>query len=325
MSTAGSCSYTYDNNDNLLVQKDGNGNRTVYEYNVRNLEISRQDAAEDAPNLTAPKETRRYHADGSLLEVVDRNGVSTTYRYDAFGRMTQENAGGNAKNYVYDTAGNVLITANGAEIVERTYDAEGRVTSKTASGMGTVTYEYDIPLGQGECAETMSTPDGVVTTTVYDGADRLESVTEPDGRKTVYTYDAAGNRKTMETWYGTELAEKRVYVYDERNCLLSETVDGKKCTSYEYDANGNLLKKVLGTEKTQTATGQAMTLAFDAEADVEPATGSAVELYAYDTYNRLTSYEGGDTYAEYGYNAEDYRCYKNVQENGFFDETYYLE
>ncbi len=28
--------------------------------------------------------------------------------------------------------------------------------------------------------------------------------------------------------------------------------------------------------------------------------------------------------AEYGYNAEDYRCYKNVQENGFFDETYYF-
>lgn len=51
----------------------------------------------------------------------------------------------------------------------------------------------------------------------------------------------------------------------------------------------------------------------------------AVELYTYDTYNRLISYEGGDTYAEYAYNAEDYRCYKNVQENGFFDETYYLE
>ncbi|MBP3567558.1 MAG: InlB B-repeat-containing protein, partial [Lachnospiraceae bacterium] len=81
--TGDTVEYTYDNNDNLLVQKDGNGNRTVYEYNVRNLEISRQDAAEDAPNLTAPKETRRYHADGSLLEVVDRNGVSTTYRYDA--------------------------------------------------------------------------------------------------------------------------------------------------------------------------------------------------------------------------------------------------
>ncbi len=129
----------------------------------------------------------------------------------------------------------------------------------------------------------------------------------------------------METWYGTELAEKRTYVYDERNCLLAETVDGTTNVSYEYDANGNLLKKVTGTERTQTATGQAMTLDFESEAAVETATGSAVELYTYDTYNRLISYEGGDTYAEYAYNAEDYRCYKNVQENGFFDETYYLE
>ena len=277
---------------------------------MRNLEISRQDVATgENPALANPKETRRYYADGTLWEVTDRNGVSTTYRYDAFGRLTEENAGGNGKSYTYDRAGNVLTAVNGEETITRTYDAEGRVLSKSDGHTGTVTYCYDIPLTNGEYREEMTTPDGVVTTTTfdavgrirevtdnagnsvqyvyhangsrlatvyadgtredycydaaqrvvlvkhtdtygtpldyyeyaydavgnlteeesnrgvttytYDAANRLESVTEPEGRTVSYTYDGAGNRKTMETWYGTELAEEREYQYDERNCLLS--------------------------------------------------------------------------------------------------------
>ncbi len=59
-------------------------------------------------------------------------------------------------------------------------------------------------------------------------------------------------------------------------------------------------------EDQETVTGGAIS---------ETISGSAIRYYTYDNFNRLTSYQSGDTFAFYTYDAEDYRITKQVMDS----------
>ena len=59
-------------------------------------------------------------------------------------------------------------------------------------------------------------------------------------------------------------------------------------------------------EDQETVTGGAIS---------ETISGSAIRYYTYDNFNRLTSYQNGDTFAFYTYDAEDYRITKQVMDS----------
>ena len=96
-----------------------------------------------------------------------------------------------------------------------------------------------IPLGQPESALRLKKPELASDRTVeyeYDALYRLvkETVTDDNGTTvTEYTYDRNSNRltKTMD-------GEITSYIYNELNQLVTETG-----IIYEYDLNGNLIKK----------------------------------------------------------------------------------
>ena len=62
----------------------------------------------------------------------------------------------------------------------------------------------------------------------------------------------------------------------------------------------------LSPEVQETVTGGAIS---------ETISGSAIRCYTYDNFNRLTSYQSGDTLAFYTYDAEDYRNTKQVMDS----------
>ncbi|MDE7300274.1 MAG: InlB B-repeat-containing protein, partial [Lachnospiraceae bacterium] len=220
--------YAYDGAGNRILQEDGAGNRIRYAYNVRNLQISRQDTGKRGEeDLSAPRETCTYTADGNPAVWTDRNGTEIVYQYDGLGRLISEQAGNDWKRYTYDISGNLLtaedgrteageaagnrtgssaadaITTDDVETTSRTYDAEGRVLTKTVSGIGTVIYQYDILSGGGRVSERSVAPDGSVTETTYDEAGRIASVSA-DGAETVhYLYNANGSRQATVYADGT--------------------------------------------------------------------------------------------------------------------------
>ena len=59
-------------------------------------------------------------------------------------------------------------------------------------------------------------------------------------------------------------------------------------------------------EVQETVTGGAIS---------ETISGSAIRCYTYDNFNRLISYQSGDTFAFYSYDAEDYRITKQVMDS----------
>ena len=158
-----------------------------------------------------------------LYQITDALGHVTTYAsYDGAGRVTR------------------VTDANGVN-TDMTYTPRGWLASRTVGGSATK-FTYT-PYGS---VQTLTDPDGVVTTFGYDTAHRLTDITDAQGNDTHYTLDAAGNKtaEQISTASGTVVHSlSRSY-----NALgqLTAMIDGLNQTVFNagysdsYDANGNL-------------------------------------------------------------------------------------
>ncbi len=99
---------------------------------------------------------------------------------------------------------------------------------------------------------TATLPNGVVSTSTYDNANRLTGITPVKGGTTLasaaYTVDGVGNPSDR-----TDLAGTQTYSYDNLYRLTSVTYPGPTTTSYSYDAFGNRTQKVDSSGTTSYA------------------------------------------------------------------------
>ena len=117
-----------------------------------------------------------------------------------------------------------------------TYDARGRLTSKSVGGE-TTAYTYD-PVGQ---LTQVSLPDSSSLSYTYDSAHRLEGIADGLGNRISYTLDAIGNHTKEDVFDPTgQLAQTRSRVFDALNRLFKNVGAQNQTTTYAYDANGNL-------------------------------------------------------------------------------------
>ncbi|MFI2312596.1 golvesin C-terminal-like domain-containing protein [Streptomyces sp. CB00072] len=208
-----------------------------------------------------------YDAYGQLTKVIDAKGNPTTN--SDFGPTgypaTITDALGNATSYVYDERGQVKeVTDALGKKVTQTYDTFGRpkvatVPKEAGVVITTPEPEYDA----NDNTTTSTSPNGAVSTAVYDAADQITSATAPKDtstsgeRKSTYTYDKVGNlRTTTEPKGSLTTSDATDYVttntYDEVYQLLSAVnADGDRI-SYTYDNVGNLTK-VVDPKKNATA------------------------------------------------------------------------
>ena len=208
------------------------------------------------------------------LNLVEYNGQSTQYEYDANGNQIKMiHSNGMKSSYTFDgrnlLTGIINISPDGtSKKYYYNYDAEGLLTEKKEP-KGTTAY-------------------------IYNGSKQLVSMTEPGGRETSYTYDKAGNRKSQKVQDGSGITEIS-YTYNSQNRLtatVEKTVGSVISTAYHYDANGNQTSVV----ETDSATGTTKT-----------------DSYTYDELNQLTHIEGSDgSIADYTYYATGLRASKNV-------------
>ncbi len=300
--------YTYDANGNRTSQTDANGNVTRYEYNYKGQLLKVTDALGNVTTYT-------YRGTGcttcggggdKLTSITNANGNVTTYQYDQLGRLTKETDPlGNTITYSYDSKGNLTskTDANG-NTVYYSYDALRHLTKKTYPDGTTVTFTYN-PKGniltaanhkeKGSGLEIyiyiMKVEADTKYTYSYDSIYRLLQSTptklqgkDQDKKPETFTYDPVGNRQT-----GPET--KDTYSYNSGNQLTNDSRH-----QYQYDRNGNLIKKTETDDDGKTTTW----------------------TYSYDYENRLTQVvkqeEAETETISFGYDPFGRRVWKQVTE-----------
>jgi YD repeat-containing protein len=166
---------------------------------------------------------------GDLHTVTDPVGhVTTIASYDADGRITR------------------ATDANGIN-TDLTYTPRGWLASRSIGGAST-SFTYT-PYG---AVQSVTDPDGTVTTYGYDAAHRLVKITDAQGNYVQYTLDAAGNKTAEQVYDSTGTLHKSLSRTYNTLGQLTKVMDGLSHTVFDasasgsYDANGNLIQSADG-------------------------------------------------------------------------------
>ncbi len=342
--------YAYDAGDNLAKVTDANGNGTSYTYDLNGNLTSETDALGNTIRYT-------YTPEGWLSKITKADGATIAYEYDKTGNLTKEttsdgavtvhaynqigelvtttDADGETK-YQYNSKGQLSYVVNPTgEVVRYTYDDYGRKTVLTYPDGRTVAYSYD----DMDRLVGVKGLDGTKTTYDYDAAGRRIE-TQSGTLTTTYAYDAIGNLTRQETTGKTKLTleyvydlnnrmtdetrtesgetVKSTYVYDKLGQLASFTKNDGYAEDYAYDAAGNMLEKVLNSQKismtydavnelkTMSGAGGTVNYTYDTNGNLTQKTlNTYTDTYAYNVKNQLTNYKGFDGYQQrYTYNAQ---------------------
>ncbi len=246
-----------------------------------------------------------YNARGQITDIVDGNGVRTSYGLDDWGRITTVRAAdGTEETYAYTPSGHTASAADGngatvrclynsfgkmRERIDQTggketflYDAEGRLTRYTDRDGNRVCRDYDV-LGNlvYEKAVDKNGENPCVSTYRYDAIGRLVQAV-CGGASYEYTYDEQGRLKEKRS------AGKRLlsYTYDTAGRTASVTDPAGVRTDYEYDILGR-------TSRVHSTDGADITYQYDALNRVkQTACGNGIRTcYQYDQDGNLSRLE----------------------------------
>ena len=158
-----------------------------------------------------------FNAEGLETSVVDRNGNTTSYVYNADSTLSK----------ITDPEGlkTTLTYTNG--LLSRVTDPESRVTY----------FEHDSADNLTKITSAQGLAEESTTSFTYDADCNLKTTTDPLGNKTTREYDSYGNvKKTTD-------AEGKItqFTYNSLNRLTKVVDADSKTTSCTYDSTGNLL------------------------------------------------------------------------------------
>lgn len=182
------------------------------------------------------------YTDGFLTSVTDVRGKTTSYTYDATGRLDK------------------LIDQNNHTVVDNDYGPDGRVASQLDARNKRWWFDWDPTTTTSTMEDPrgglwkdvyfngmlvrQENPEGDVVKYSYDGDHNLLSVTDDRGNRTSMTYDERGNLLTRTAPSPHSFVE--VLTYDAQNNLKTytpprEAADTVEQTvEFDYDSAGNL-------------------------------------------------------------------------------------
>ncbi len=325
--------YTYDQYGNALSVKNANGYYTYFRYSsgYSSAYLTKKSILVGTQNVTT---TYTYDSNaGYMLSSTDPNGYSTSYQYDALGRVTQttyppiNGVAAHSYNYYYDNNNTMKIIDPDGHATKAFFDGLARETNVQRYNGTTLYSTESYTYNWVDAVATKTTAAGNTYTYSYDWNGRLTKLTNPDSTYETTSYDYVGNTKT----FADENGHQTVYAYDWNQRLVSvkqyNSSTNYYLTAYSYDLSGNTLG-------VTDAKGQATSYTYDdlnrlvqTNFPTSPVTtesrtydnmgnlltrttanGSAIP-YAYDTLNRLiqVSYPGSGGTVTYTYDPDGNR------------------
>jgi RHS repeat-associated protein len=255
-----------------------------YSSNGQPLTISYGDVSYQSYTVA----TMTYDDRGLQNSLTDVDAGTTSYEYDALGRITKQT---DARGFViinsYNNSGLLEKQSFGGLITNYYYDSKLRLSQKTTSNQ-TIAYNYD---DKSRLTEKIYTIDGVTLTFsyVYNSNGQLASQTFPDGMTEMYTYDNYGNLTSIKIG-GQRVWELASYSGTQRTAYLGTVplISTKTLTSKGV-LTGTSIKK---GSTTLHSFGYTFNGATD---NLTQRTGmNGTENFSYDQFDRLTT---GTSYA----------------------------
>ncbi|MDF4025613.1 RHS repeat-associated core domain-containing protein [Luteibacter sp. PPL201] len=284
---------TYDKAGRPTRIKAPNGTLTDLAYTPRGWLASRTLRANvDGSASTADATTAlAYNPDGTLHQLVDPDGVTTTYTYDAAHRLTDITDGNGAHvHYTLDAAGNrtgeQVLSSSGAVVraSSRTYNPLGQLTAVT-DGLGRTTFSAASSDSYDANGNLVQSQDGlgIQQKQVFDGLNRLIS--------------------TIRNYQGSDTATanaQSVTSYDALDRVTGFSDPDGLNTTYDIDGLGN----VTGLHSPDTGT---TARTFDIAGNVATSTDAmqVASTSTYDADNRLSATRYADTTANVQYKYDE--------------------
>jgi RHS repeat-associated protein len=217
-------SYSYDGNGNLTGITDPMGNTRSYAY----------DGANRRTSITSPAGgvvEQAYDNNGNMTVFTDQRSNSTAFSYFNEDRLyMRTDPLSNKMSRYWDAAGQLLTLRSPRGDLKFTYDADGRMVTKSHGTTQIAAYTYD------SAGRLVGFTDSTGSTSyTRDGLARVIGIQYPDGTSVSMTYDAAGNMKTIGYPGGVTVT----YTYDTRNRLTGAAWGSGRSISIIYDRAGN--------------------------------------------------------------------------------------
>lgn len=303
-----SVTYSYSYNGKILTLKDGENNKTSFEYDgFDRLSKTRYPMSTKGAGTSSSTnyEQISYDANSRVTQRRLRDGNTINLTIDALGRTTKESGTTIAEhNLGYDLVGrvtSVTFFGTSSSSFAAIYDALGRVRQQTSS-IGTMTSDYDLA---GRRIK-LTWPDAFYVNYDYDVAGDLTAIRENGATAGVgllaqFTYDDLGLRRQLTRGNGSTAS----YSYDDATRLTAlSQLPAAIGTSYGFTYNpaGQITQRTSSNSAFAWSTSSSSSLsytsnglnqytnvfspAYDANGNL---TGYNSNSYAYDGLNMLTS------------------------------------
>jgi RHS repeat-associated protein len=296
------------------------------------------DQADRQRTITTPQgrvyETT-YNSRGLPATSKNPANQTTTFGYDAAGRVTSRVDPVGSISYTYDHHGNPLTITQGSASTSRTYAAPGgggsttsdRVSHYTTSAGAALTYQWT-PSGQ---LQTMTYGPGKTVTYTYDQLDRLTGVADWAGHGVTITYHDAARRTVLTRGNNTVRETRRdaagqvVRITDQLNPVSwNPNPTPLQHIGMNYDGDGRLVRKVELPTQTPTYTPAPTTASYNDDNALVTFNGVTI---LHDAAGRITSSPAvlprnppASVNQTYTWNARGQLT--KVVEPGRFDTTY---
>jgi RHS repeat-associated protein len=256
-----------------------NGIATAYEYDTESR-LERITAKLGTTVITDFQYT--YNAVGNRTEKQTPD-LAETYRYDRadqLGEVARTGTGANRWHYAYDPAGNRTTEQVGNAPVQASFDNMNRLLSTSAGGALTFKGSLDEPATvtiDGQPAEV-------------DGTDAFQgTVNSTSGTNTVVVEATDPSSNTRTNTYEVEVSGTgTTYEYDANGNLI-EKDDGTDTWTYDWNADNRLIE--VSENETTVATFEYDPLGRR----VEKVVGATTTTFAYDWADILRETAGGTT------------------------------
>jgi RHS repeat-associated protein len=183
-------------------------------------------------------EMRLNYTGQRLTSRMDPLNRLTRYEYDAAGHVVSEiDPTGGMTTWTYDRAGRLLTATDPKGFTTiNTYRPDGRMGSTRDPLGNVITYDYD-------AAGNLTTVSlgGHVTTTEYDGQNRIVRITDALGGVAETSYDGAGN----PVRHVDPAGRVTILAYDQMHRLVGIRDAANLVTTQNYDADGRLIAVTL--------------------------------------------------------------------------------